>query len=149
MKRLICIAAFTAAVFSGCRSYEPKPVDWESEALSGVLLSCGSVAAVMQFFVLLLIIVPFWTNFLIRIYAWKVFLHPNGFFKELSLATNQGFSLIPLIASDIALNPTKRIPKPMTTSATFFTLSFLQNIFAHTPANKIAGAYSDKLMDTN
>ena len=34
-------------------------------------------------FVLLLIIVPFWTNFLIRIYAWKVFLHPNGFFKEL------------------------------------------------------------------
>ena len=36
MKRLLCIAAFTAAVFAGCRSYEPKPVDWESEALSGV-----------------------------------------------------------------------------------------------------------------
>ncbi|MBO7147704.1 MAG: ABC transporter permease, partial [Lentisphaeria bacterium] len=32
---------------------------------------------------LLLIIVPFWTNFLIRIYAWKVFLHPDGFFKKL------------------------------------------------------------------
>ncbi len=32
---------------------------------------------------LLLIVVPFWTNFLIRIYAWKVFLSPNGMFKEL------------------------------------------------------------------
>lgn len=32
---------------------------------------------------LMLIIVPFWTNFLIRIYAWKVFLHPDGFFKKL------------------------------------------------------------------
>ena len=30
---------------------------------------------------LMLIIVPFWTNFLIRIYAWKVFLHPHGAFK--------------------------------------------------------------------
>ena len=34
-------------------------------------------------FVLLLIIVPFWTNFLIRIYAWKVFLHPDGVFKQI------------------------------------------------------------------
>lgn len=32
---------------------------------------------------LLLIVVPFWTNFLIRIYAWKVFLHPDGIFKQL------------------------------------------------------------------
>jgi len=32
---------------------------------------------------LLLIVVPFWTNFLIRIYAWKVFLHPQGAFKQL------------------------------------------------------------------
>lgn len=32
---------------------------------------------------LLLIIVPFWTNFLIRIYAWKVFLHADGVFKHL------------------------------------------------------------------
>lgn len=32
---------------------------------------------------LILILVPFWTNFLIRIYAWKVFLHPEGFFKQL------------------------------------------------------------------
>ena len=30
---------------------------------------------------LLLIVVPFWTNFLIRIYTWKVFLHPQGAFK--------------------------------------------------------------------
>ncbi len=32
---------------------------------------------------LLLIVVPFWTNFLIRIYTWKVFLHPDGTFKHI------------------------------------------------------------------
>jgi spermidine/putrescine transport system permease protein len=31
---------------------------------------------------LLLIIVPFWTNFLIRIFAWKVLLHPEGVIKK-------------------------------------------------------------------
>ena len=30
-----------------------------------------------------LLIVPFWTNFLIRIYAWKVLLHPDGLVKAL------------------------------------------------------------------
>lgn len=32
---------------------------------------------------LLLIILPFWTNFLIRIFAWKTVLHPDGFLKNL------------------------------------------------------------------
>lgn len=32
---------------------------------------------------LMLIVVPFWTNFLIRIYAWKVVLHPDGFLKAI------------------------------------------------------------------
>ncbi len=36
-----------------------------------------------QDIVLLLIIVPFWTNFLIRIFAWKVFLHPEGAVKQI------------------------------------------------------------------
>lgn len=35
-----------------------------------------------QDIVLLLVIVPFWTNFLIRIFAWKVFLHPEGIVKQ-------------------------------------------------------------------
>lgn len=33
-------------------------------------------------FLLLLIVVPFWTSFLIRIFAWKVLLHPDGFIKK-------------------------------------------------------------------
>lgn len=32
---------------------------------------------------LMLIIVPFWTNFLIRIFAWKVLLHPEGAIKKI------------------------------------------------------------------
>jgi len=31
---------------------------------------------------LLLIVVPFWTSFLIRVFAWKSLLHPEGFFKK-------------------------------------------------------------------
>ncbi len=37
----------------------------------------------LQQTVLLLLIIPFWTNFLIRIYAWKIILHPEGFLKSL------------------------------------------------------------------
>ncbi|RPH93649.1 MAG: ABC transporter permease [Calditrichaeota bacterium] len=37
-------------------------------------------------FLLLLIIVPFWTNFLIRIFAWKIVLHPEGVFKRILVA---------------------------------------------------------------
>lgn len=32
--------------------------------------------------VLLLVILPFWTNFLIRVFAWKSLLHPEGPFKK-------------------------------------------------------------------
>jgi spermidine/putrescine transport system permease protein len=32
---------------------------------------------------LMLIIIPFWTNFLIRIFAWKSLLHPEGLIKRL------------------------------------------------------------------
>jgi spermidine/putrescine transport system permease protein len=32
---------------------------------------------------LMLIIVPFWTNFLIRVFAWKVLLHPEGAIKKI------------------------------------------------------------------
>ena len=39
-----------------------------------------------QDIILLLIIVPFWINFLIRIFAWKVFLHPEGLFKQIMVA---------------------------------------------------------------
>lgn len=39
-----------------------------------------------QDIILLLIIVPFWINFLIRIFAWKVFLHPEGIFKQTLVA---------------------------------------------------------------
>lgn len=32
--------------------------------------------------VLILIVVPFWSSFLIRIFAWKSLFHPEGFFKK-------------------------------------------------------------------
>src|SRR5690606_546754 len=36
----------------------------------------------MRNWMLLLIIVPFWTNFLIRIFAWKSLLHSEGFLQK-------------------------------------------------------------------
>ena len=41
-----------------------------------------------QNIILLLVIVPFWINFLIRIFAWKVFLHPEGLFKQVLVSLN-------------------------------------------------------------
>ena len=37
----------------------------------------------MRQLILLLIIVPFWSSFLVRIFAWKSLLHPEGFFKNI------------------------------------------------------------------
>lgn len=36
---------------------------------------------------LLFVIVPFWTSFLIRVFAWQVLLHPEGLIKRLLIAT--------------------------------------------------------------
>ncbi|MCP5487763.1 MAG: ABC transporter permease [Verrucomicrobia bacterium] len=36
-------------------------------------------------FLVMLVIIPFWTNFLIRIFAWKIMLHPEGLLKKFLL----------------------------------------------------------------
>jgi spermidine/putrescine transport system permease protein len=36
-----------------------------------------------QRWLLMLVIIPFWTNFLIRVFAWKAILHPEGLLKQL------------------------------------------------------------------
>ena len=42
-----------------------------------------TISKKMRSFLLLLIVVPFWTSFLIRIFAWKTVLHPEGMLKRL------------------------------------------------------------------
>jgi spermidine/putrescine transport system permease protein len=37
---------------------------------------------------LLLVIIPFWTSFLVRVFAWKVLLHPDGPVKRLLVAVH-------------------------------------------------------------
>jgi spermidine/putrescine transport system permease protein len=54
-----------------------------------ILLSvpCGyymaKVSPARRQFLLLLVIIPFWTNFLVRVFAWKQLLHPEGLIKHL------------------------------------------------------------------
>ena len=47
---------------------------------AGFLL--GLIRSKWRNILLLLVIVPFWTNFLIRVFAWKVLLHPLGYLKR-------------------------------------------------------------------
>ncbi len=37
---------------------------------------------------LILIILPFWTNFLIRVFAWRILLHPDGLVKQALIKLN-------------------------------------------------------------
>lgn len=59
-----------------------------------ILLSvpCGyfmaRVGAKWRQLLLLLVIVPFWTNFLVRVFAWKELLHPEGVIKKMLVAIN-------------------------------------------------------------
>lgn len=39
-----------------------------------------------QRWLLMLVIIPFWTNFLIRVFAWKAILHPEGVLKRVLIA---------------------------------------------------------------
>ena len=61
---------------------------------------------------LMAVIIPFWTNFLIRIFAWKVLLHPEGLVKRaltalglagehVSLMYNEGAVLLVLIYTSL------------------------------------------------
>lgn len=45
-----------------------------------------SVSEKWRNIILLLIVVPFWSSFLIRIFAWKTVLHPDGVFHNLLVA---------------------------------------------------------------
>ena len=67
---------------------------WMSVACTGMTLAIAvpvayyiaRVSAKVRDMVLLLTIIPFWTNFLIRIFAWKSVLHPDGLLKNLLVA---------------------------------------------------------------
>ncbi|HOT58768.1 MAG TPA: ABC transporter permease [Spirochaetia bacterium] len=54
-----------------------------------IALPCGYYMARSknQTFLLMLVIIPFWTNFLIRVYAWIAILGNNGFLNNLLLKT--------------------------------------------------------------
>lgn len=63
---------------------------WMSVACTGLTLAIAipvayyiaRVSARTRDLVMLLTIIPFWTNFLIRIFAWKSVLHPEGMLKS-------------------------------------------------------------------
>ena len=64
---------------------------WLSLACTVICISLGVPVAYwiarlpgrVRQWALILIILPFWTNFLIRVFAWRTLLHPDGFVKQI------------------------------------------------------------------
>jgi len=52
---------------------------------------------------LIMIIIPFWTNFIIRIFSWRIFLSTNGMMNEVLLALNLISSPVEIIRTDWAV----------------------------------------------
>lgn len=52
---------------------------------------------------LVLIIIPFWTNFIIRIFSWRIFLSSNGVMNEALLALNLIKNPVEIIRTDWAV----------------------------------------------
>lgn len=53
----------------------------------------------LRFQLLLALIVPFWTSFLVRIFAWKYLLHPEGLIKQLLISARIIDATTPLLYS--------------------------------------------------
>lgn len=69
---------------------------WLSLACTVICLGLGLPVAYwiarlpkkVRHWALILIILPFWTNFLIRVFAWRMLLHPDGFVKQVLIRLN-------------------------------------------------------------
>ena len=70
-----------------------------------IALPCGYYMARSkhQTTLLLLVIIPFWTNFLIRVFAWMNILGNNGFINEFLLRLNVISSHLPLMYNERAV----------------------------------------------
>ncbi len=63
---------------------------WVSCAVTAICLALGIPVGYWialqnpkyRYWLLLVVIIPLWTNFLIRIFAWRVLLHPDGFLRQ-------------------------------------------------------------------
>jgi spermidine/putrescine transport system permease protein len=91
-------AGWTTATIQELRDPAYLPILWRTLWLSGVTtLVCLALALPMSFqmarvgqrmrqMLLLLVVIPFLSNFLIRIFAWKSLLHPEGPLTKLLIA---------------------------------------------------------------
>jgi spermidine/putrescine transport system permease protein len=71
----------------------------------GIALPCGLYMARSKNknILLILIVIPFWTNFLIRIYAWIAILGNSGFINDLLRALRITSAYVPLLYNDWAV----------------------------------------------
>lgn len=63
----------------------------------------ASCSATWQKLLLLLILIPLWSCFLVRIFAWKVLLHPDGFLKQMLVSFHLISEKTSLLYNDITV----------------------------------------------
>jgi len=82
-------------------------------------------------FLLLLVIMPFWSNFLVRIYAWMIIFSPSGVLTQIinSILTPLGFEPVSLMYS-----PTAVIVTLVYVHLPFMVLPLYANLEKHDPA---------------
>lgn len=89
-------------------------------------------SAKYRYWYLILVILPLWTNFLIRIFAWRIVLHPDGFFRQtliwLGMIPSNVF-LLNNVGSTIAVSVYTFLPfavLPIYSAAEKFNFSLLE-----------------------
>jgi spermidine/putrescine transport system permease protein len=82
-------------------------------------------------FLLLLVIIPFWSNFLIRVYAWMIILGPNS---AVSGLVNQVLQLLGLAPVDLLFSSAAVIICLVYINLPFMILPLYANLEKHDPA---------------
>lgn len=80
---------------------------------------------------LLLIILPFWSNFLVRIYAWMIIFSPTG---ALTMAVNSLLELFGMAPISLMYSPTAVIVCMVYVHLPFMVLPLYANLEKHDPA---------------
>ncbi|TLS65389.1 ABC transporter permease [Mariprofundus erugo] len=80
---------------------------------------------------LLLIILPFWSNFLVRIYAWMIIFSPTG---ALTMAVNSLLDLFGIAPVSLMYSPTAVIVCMVYVHLPFMVLPLYANLEKHDPA---------------
>lgn len=108
-------AGWTLENFRALADPQYLPIIWRTfwiSAMSSVICvvlalpaawAIAQAGATWRNLLLLLVLIPFWTNFLVRIFAWKSLLHPDGIIEHIATALHLVEEGEPLLYNSFAV----------------------------------------------